>query len=98
MTGDPIPQHLKVSDRLPSTTKLPSMVGVVIGSTVDDVLTVDGAGCSVDGRVDGPVTPPPAQPDMSTVNAPVAARTACRTPSLGLWSGGVGRSRLIVTP
>jgi hypothetical protein len=42
MTGDPIPQHLKVSDRLPSTTKLPSMVGVVIGSTVDDVLTVDG--------------------------------------------------------
>jgi hypothetical protein len=96
MTGDPIPQHLKVSDRFPSTAKLPSTVGVVIGSTADEAPTEDGVGCSVGGHTAGPL--PLAQPDMSTVSAVVAARTARITLSTGLGSGGVGRSRLMVPP
>ena len=74
-----IPQHLKVSDRFPSSAKLPSTVGVVIGSTADEAATEDGMGCSVGGRVAGSLPLPLAQPDRSRVSALAAARTARRT-------------------
>jgi hypothetical protein len=96
MTGDPVPQHLKVSDRFPSTAKLPSTVGVVIGSTADEAPTEDGVDRSVGGRTVGSLTLPPAQPDRSRVSAVTSANTVRRTLGVGLWSAGVARSRLIV--